>query len=138
VSLVVDHPAERPDFRVGAGPPALVEAEYHFLLGRYIDTATLARASALAAKWGVHPHDVLALALLAARRRRLFRLSWHVLLMPLYWLLISAAAYRALWQFATAPFKWEKTEHGRISGFPQQLALGRGNGAGSGNRTRDT
>ena len=27
-------------------------------------------------------------------------------------LLISAAAYRALWQFATAPFKWEKTEHG--------------------------
>ena len=54
----------------------------------------------------------MALALLAARRRRLFRLTWHVLLMPLYWLLISAAAYRALWQFATAPFKWEKTEHG--------------------------
>ena len=52
------------------------------------------------------------LALLAARRRGLFRLSWHVLLMPLYWLLISAAAYRALWQFVTAPFKWEKTEHG--------------------------
>jgi len=54
----------------------------------------------------------MALALLAARRRRLFRLTWHVLLMPFYWLLISAAAYRALWQFATAPFKWEKTEHG--------------------------
>lgn len=33
--------------------------------------------------------------------------------MPLYWLLISAAAYRALWQYATAPFKWEKTEHGQ-------------------------
>jgi hypothetical protein len=31
--------------------------------------------------------------------------------MPFYWLLISAAAYRALWQFVTAPFKWEKTEH---------------------------
>ena len=53
------------------------------------------------------------LALLAARRRGLLRLSWHVLSMPLYWLLISAAAYRALWQFVTAPFKWEKTEHGR-------------------------
>ena len=59
MSLVVDHPAERPDFRVVAGPPAPAEAEYHFLLGSYIDTATLARASALAAKWGVHPHDVL-------------------------------------------------------------------------------
>ena len=32
--------------------------------------------------------------------------------MPIYWLLISAAAYRALWQFATARFEWEKTEHG--------------------------
>ena len=32
--------------------------------------------------------------------------------MPLYWLLISAACYRAIWQFATARFTWEKTEHG--------------------------
>jgi cellulose synthase/poly-beta-1,6-N-acetylglucosamine synthase-like glycosyltransferase len=30
----------------------------------------------------------------------------------LYWLLISAAAYRALWQFMTARFEWEKTDHG--------------------------
>jgi hypothetical protein len=27
-------------------------------------------------------------------------------------LLISAAAYRALWQFMTARFEWEKTERG--------------------------
>ena len=33
-------------------------------------------------------------------------------LMPLYWLLISLAAYRALFQLARDPFKWEKTEHG--------------------------
>ena len=33
-------------------------------------------------------------------------------LMPLYWLLISVAAYRTLWQFMTARFEWEKTEHG--------------------------
>ena len=31
--------------------------------------------------------------------------------MPVYWLLISAAAYRALWQLLRAPFYWEKTEH---------------------------
>ena len=54
----------------------------------------------------------MALAGIAVRRRGLKDLSWQVALMPLYWLLVSAAAYRALWQFATAPFKWEKTEHG--------------------------
>lgn len=54
----------------------------------------------------------MALTLLAAHGRGLRRLMPQILLMPLYWLLISAAAYRALWQFATAPFKWEKTEHG--------------------------
>jgi len=32
--------------------------------------------------------------------------------MPLYWLLISLAAYRALLQLITRPFYWEKTEHG--------------------------
>jgi len=59
VSLVVDHPAERPDLQDIAGAPAPVEDEYRFLLGRYVDAVTLARASTLAAKWGVHPHDVL-------------------------------------------------------------------------------
>lgn len=52
------------------------------------------------------------LALFAVRRRGLGRLAPQVLVMPLYWLLISVSAYRALWQFVTAPFKWEKTEHG--------------------------
>lgn len=75
----------------------------------------------------------MALAFLAARRRGLGRLSWEILLMPVYWLLISAAAYRALWQYMTAPFKWEKTEH---AGPPMRHS--REIGAGSGNRTRDT
>jgi cellulose synthase/poly-beta-1,6-N-acetylglucosamine synthase-like glycosyltransferase len=38
-------------------------------------------------------------------------LATHALLMPAYWLLISYAAYEALWQFVTAPYYWEKTEH---------------------------
>ncbi len=29
-----------------------------------------------------------------------------------YWVLISIAAYRALWQLLARPFHWEKTEHG--------------------------
>ncbi|ODR97517.1 hypothetical protein AUC70_00395 [Methyloceanibacter stevinii] len=52
------------------------------------------------------------LGALALRHRGLDRLLWQVPLMPLYWLLISVAAYRAVWQFIVAPFKWEKTEHG--------------------------
>jgi hypothetical protein len=34
------------------------------------------------------------------------------LLMPVYWLLISVAAYRAVYQFARNPYLWEKTVHG--------------------------
>jgi cellulose synthase/poly-beta-1,6-N-acetylglucosamine synthase-like glycosyltransferase len=32
--------------------------------------------------------------------------------LPAYWLLISAAGWRAALQFVREPFKWEKTEHG--------------------------
>jgi|HubBroStandDraft_5_1064220.scaffolds.fasta_scaffold09213_5 cellulose synthase/poly-beta-1,6-N-acetylglucosamine synthase-like glycosyltransferase len=34
------------------------------------------------------------------------------LTVALYWLLISAAAYRGLWHLITKPFHWEKTAHG--------------------------
>jgi glycosyltransferase XagB len=47
-------------------------------------------------------------------------------MMPAYWLLISIAAYKALWQLLTRPFHWEKTEHGISRMLPGQLA---GNGA---------
>jgi cellulose synthase/poly-beta-1,6-N-acetylglucosamine synthase-like glycosyltransferase len=35
-----------------------------------------------------------------------------VLTYPVYWMLISLAAYRALWQLVRDPFRWEKTPHG--------------------------
>jgi hypothetical protein len=38
---------------------ALTASEYAFLLGRFIDSATLARAEAIAAASGVHPHQLL-------------------------------------------------------------------------------
>lgn len=50
-------------------------------------------------------------ALIAVRRRR-HRLILSALALPLCWLLISFAAYRALWQLWRAPFLWEKTRHG--------------------------
>jgi glycosyltransferase XagB len=47
-----------------------------------------------------------------AVKRRHPRLIYAALWMPLYWLLISFAAYRALWQLYRDPFLWEKTPHG--------------------------
>ena len=55
--------------------------------------------------------SAIALGTVAAARRGRLRLAVHALLMPIYWLAISYAAYRALWQLFTAPYYWEKTEH---------------------------
>ena len=54
----------------------------------------------------------MAVGFLAVKRRGARQLFKQVPLMPLYWLLISGAAYRAIWQFMTDRFAWEKTEHG--------------------------
>ena len=73
--------------------------------------------TALALNLAVVQHPwFLALGLLALRRRGDARLLPQIPLMPSYWLFNSAAAYRALWQFATARFEWEKTEHGLANG----------------------
>lgn len=52
------------------------------------------------------------LAMVGAFRRRNYRLVLWALLNPLYWLLHSAAAYKAVWQLLTRPHYWEKTRHG--------------------------
>ncbi len=48
----------------------------------------------------------------ALRQRGLKRWWFTIATMPFYWLLISVAAWMALWQLVFAPFKWNKTEHG--------------------------
>jgi hypothetical protein len=35
-----------------------------------------------------------------------------LLLTPLHWLMLSLAAWRALYQLIVSPYVWEKTEHG--------------------------
>lgn len=52
------------------------------------------------------------LAMLAPVRRGWFELRPYGLAAPFYWLLISCAAARALWQLFTNPWHWEKTIHG--------------------------
>jgi cellulose synthase/poly-beta-1,6-N-acetylglucosamine synthase-like glycosyltransferase len=51
-------------------------------------------------------------AMMGAFRRRRYNLALWSLLNPLYWLLHSLAAYKALWQLIRRPHYWEKTVHG--------------------------
>ena len=51
------------------------------------------------------------LGVIGLRLRNLSGFSFSILTIPLYWILISLAAYRALFQFIYAPFHWEKTHH---------------------------
>lgn len=64
-------------------------------------------------------------AALAVFRRGRFRLLASVPWMPIYWLLISVAGYRALLDLVRRPFYWEKTRHGLGGGkgIRQQRAL---------------
>ena len=45
-------------------------------------------------------------------RRGLATHTWVLLLVPVHWLLLSLAAWRALYQLIRDPYLWEKTEHG--------------------------
>jgi len=46
------------------------------------------------------------------RERRKRNVGLLVVTLPVYWMAMSLAAWRAVWQFAFTPFLWEKTDHG--------------------------
>ena len=89
---------------------------YHALLGELL---TPSDTMAGAIFWtvacinlaGGYVASILVGALSVWRRGRR-RLALSALFMPVIWLLMSAAAYRALWQLVRDPYLWEKTEHG--------------------------
>ncbi len=58
------------------------------------------------------------LNMLAVFKRRYYDLLPWALLNPVYWMLHSIAAYKALWQLITRPHYWEKTLHGISKYFP--------------------
>ena len=73
--------------------------------------------------------SAIALGSVSAARRGRLSLATQAVFMPLYWLAISVAAYRALAQLVTAPHYWEKTEHfARIHGAGPDGAGGRQRG----------
>ncbi|MFK8068317.1 MAG: glycosyltransferase family 2 protein [Gammaproteobacteria bacterium] len=55
------------------------------------------------------------LSTLSVFKRRHYKLIPWALTIPFYWILMSVAAYRALWQLIHNPFYWEKTVHGLTS-----------------------
>ncbi len=55
--------------------------------------------------------STIALDVVGLRRHRLLAYGWVLLLTPLYWFLLSVAAWRALFQPLYDPQGWEKTEH---------------------------
>ncbi|MEQ9519447.1 MAG: glycosyltransferase [Parvibaculum sp.] len=63
--------------------------------------------------------------LVGAMVRRLDGLTAHALTMPAYWLLISFASYKALFQLITRPHYWEKTVHGISALAPSLVAQAR-------------
>ena len=52
------------------------------------------------------------LSLMSVRRRRQWSLAGYAIFNPIFWLLHSVAAWRALWQMLRTPSEWEKTPHG--------------------------
>lgn len=52
-----------------------------------------------------------------------FGLIRSVTLSPMYWAIMSIAAYRAVWQLIVKPFYWEKTNHG-LMGKTEQTSIG--------------
>jgi hypothetical protein len=57
-------------------------------------------------------------SMMGAFKRQRYRLVLWALLNPFYWILHSAASYKALWQLMTRPHYWEKTVHGISSLTP--------------------
>lgn len=62
------------------------------------------------------------LTAMAARRRRQWSIIGYSLCNPVYWLLHSTAAWRALFQLVRDPSSWEKTPHGLSGATEKELA----------------
>jgi hypothetical protein len=50
--------------------------------------------------------------MMGAARRGQWDLAGYALLVPVYWLGMSLAAYYAAWEMIVRPYYWHKTKHG--------------------------
>jgi hypothetical protein len=56
--------------------------------------------------------STIVVGLMGLGRRGQLRQGWILALTPVYWGCLSIAAWRALYQLLSEPYRWEKTEHG--------------------------
>jgi cellulose synthase/poly-beta-1,6-N-acetylglucosamine synthase-like glycosyltransferase len=89
-------------YAIAAGQPILG--------GESVAAATIAWAQAMLLVAGYATSIVLGVRGLA--RRGLLKAAWSLLFVPIYWLFLSLAAWRALIQLIRNPHHWEKTAHG--------------------------
>lgn len=52
------------------------------------------------------------LGFIGLSRRRALGSAWYLIWTPFYWVLLSVAAWRAVFQLIVSPYRWEKTQHG--------------------------
>ncbi len=87
---------------------------YGFILAREPDldslTAVILGIDIFNLVGGYTTYFAVAWVTLKAKQRKYLRSS--IIWIPLYWLLISLAGWRALFQMFYNPFLWEKTQHG--------------------------
>jgi cellulose synthase/poly-beta-1,6-N-acetylglucosamine synthase-like glycosyltransferase len=110
-------------FNIVAGGNVLTALAYPIMLYAVLVSAVL-HASKHSIGWAATLHvaafaagclSSVVLGLVGLMRRRRLRDGWILALTPLYWICLSAAAWRAVWQFIWKPYHWEKTEHGVAS-----------------------
>jgi len=108
--------------------------------GRLLTAETLVEAASTGLSLTLFAGGVCAMtlpALTALRRRGWWELGPTVAALPVYYVLISWAAWRGLFEFVWAPSHWNKTDHGlartsrlgslkRLSGDPWRLLRARG------------
>ncbi len=77
-------------------------------LQSYLDWPTPLHIAAIAAGFS----STILVGLMGLARRGRLRRGWILALTLPYWICLSAAAWRAVWQYVWKPYEWEKTEHG--------------------------
>lgn len=96
----------QPDWVQNAFPgPIYYIALVEFLFGNFVFTYTNL----------IGMYDVIRDCALKKRQPFSYSLVKYGLLSPVYWVLMSVAAYKGLWQLIRKPFYWEKTVHGLSS-----------------------
>ena len=94
-------------------PPLIALTLWYLVLGSPHGSFLLTVLNCLSLELFVLGYGVTMLAGIKALRRQGVKGWWFTIAtMPVYWLLISIAAWLALWQFIFSPFQWNKTEHG--------------------------